>query len=362
MDKIRTVLIKESDYTQDLIDNIDLLKNKSITNHFEQDLSWWNDSDTIAFLFVTRNGKEIVCVSVAQMRKSRVFPGKKVVNIARGPRALNCHYLKIHLLDIITLTKNYALQITINPYAYGEVAKEIEQELTKIGFKKKKKLMTDSYEYTVLVDIQNSIEHITRNFRDSLRRQIAKAETNDLISIKYAGNCKDYLNFINDYNNMAIGMGLKTINDFVTRKIYEDYIKKNKSIVILALYKKKIVAGIMLMDGVDKLVYECGFSLRDKQYRKLPLSHMLHFEAIKWAKKNGYKLYDMGGYWADKGNKNLINRFKTGFSKNIINVVPQYTIYRKSCLGQMLNFLHVIKLLMLSLKHGIHLFRQGFVL
>lgn len=74
----------------------------------------------------------------------------------------------------------------------------------------------------------------------------------------------------------------------------------------------------------------------------MPLSHILHWEGIQLAKKEGYRRYDFGGYWDEAGDCNPINRFKLGFSKQIDQITGQY-IYTVKPLRQ--NIAHISKYL-----------------
>jgi lipid II:glycine glycyltransferase (peptidoglycan interpeptide bridge formation enzyme) len=56
---------------------------------------------------------------------------------------------------------------------------------------------------------------------------------------------------------------------------------------------------------------------------------MLHWHAILWARENGYRYYDFGGYWEVRGDADPINRFKTGFSKEIQRFVPEHVLLIK---------------------------------
>jgi len=84
----------------------------------------------------------------------------------------------------------------------------------------------------------------------------------------------------------------------------------------LAEYEGKIIgANIMVFYG-KVCTYLHGAS--DDQYKNLMAPYLLHWQAIRDAKNNGYEKYDFGGIKTGARNNNWsgITRFKLGFSPN----------------------------------------------
>jgi lipid II:glycine glycyltransferase (peptidoglycan interpeptide bridge formation enzyme) len=94
--------------------------------------------------------------------------------------------------------------------------------------------------------------------------------------------------------------------------------------LFFSTYEGNVVSGLGLMPAGDRVIYEWGFSRTVAGARNLPLAHRMHWEAMQWAKTEGYRYYDMGGFWESKGKSDSINRFKQGFSPEIQPVLGEY--------------------------------------
>ena len=85
-------------------------------------------------------------------------------------------------------------------------------------------------------------------------------------------------------------------------------IAKSLGTVVLASYKKNVIAGAIYFQYKDTVIYKYGAS--DKIYQHLRGNNLVMWKAIKWYAQNGYKLIDMG--ITEPNNKGLI-QFKNGW-------------------------------------------------
>ena len=72
---------------------------------------------------------------------------------------------------------------------------------------------------------------------------------------------------------------------------------KNEIKIYLGIYDQKEIAGAVIMFYEEKAYYHHGASL--SEYNKIPASYLIQWEAIKEAKKRGYKVYSFYGIIED---------------------------------------------------------------
>jgi lipid II:glycine glycyltransferase (peptidoglycan interpeptide bridge formation enzyme) len=137
---------------------------------------------------------------------------------------------------------------------------------------------------------------------------------------------------------------LKLLKETAKRKrikIYsEDYYYKLLSLnkdfakLFFAEYEKKILAANIVIFFGDTVTYLFGGS--SKEHRNLMAPHLLQWEIISQAKKEGYKFYDFWGI--DEKKWPGVTRFKLGFGGRIITYPGTYDLVFNSFIYQLYNF------------------------
>jgi lipid II:glycine glycyltransferase (peptidoglycan interpeptide bridge formation enzyme) len=89
-------------------------------------------------------------------------------------------------------------------------------------------------------------------------------------------------------------------------------------------FENTLVGGNLMVPFGRKLLLEWGAFSEAPKFRKYPLAHLADWESIVWARNNGFQTLDFSGYWLDRGEDDPINHYKSGFSKTIIGVTPEY--------------------------------------
>ncbi len=118
------------------------------------------------------------------------------------------------------------------------------------------------------------------------------------------------------------GVGMPGV-EAITCLFREQILQSGQGCLLGAFYHDQMVSGIAMLGCGKTVIYAYGFKISDKAHRKLPFTHLLHREAIVWARKAGYKLYDFGGY--DTENETIgTNRFKLGYSGRVEEVAVEY--------------------------------------
>ena len=179
--------------------------------------------------------------------------------------------------------------------------------------------------HTVEVVIDNELEEIFRNFNSTTKNEIRKVDKKFDAIHQPVEDIEEYIGF---YNNFAGNIGLK--------KVHHDTLvpyKENLCITKAMVNNSNITMHAYLADDNNRIVRlltssrafdAIGVSRNEIAY----INRWHHWEDIKYFKNKKYDIYDFGGYAKDSGDKKLdqINKFKTGFSKNIVEESNYYSI------------------------------------
>jgi lipid II:glycine glycyltransferase (peptidoglycan interpeptide bridge formation enzyme) len=103
------------------------------------------------------------------------------------------------------------------------------------------------------------------------------------------------------------------------KNVWENFRKEDKTVMLIAKYKEKIVGAYMLLFSRD-CAYEM-FGGCNKDGSILLTNYALKWESIKYSKKIGKKFYDQWG--AELVHPGLV-QFKEGFGGKVIEYSKQY--------------------------------------
>lgn len=291
--------------------------------HFHQSLGWYGcGAGASAFFYVTMRDNRVIAVSLVRTRQ---IPGtgRCVYRIERGPIAETEGDLDVHLRRMVADLGHDAALVAVSPHYHGARGEAYAGVLKSGGWKPMPRILSN-YQATIVVNLTEDIELIRGNLRRSLRTQLNRGGRLG-IQIREASDASAIKTFVEQHDAMAHRRRLAPIPSEVTRCLSDrSGIAGPVMRLLVAEYEGQQIAGILLVCTGDRAIYEWGVTSEEERHRQLPLSHMLHWEAIMWAKAAGYHYYDFGGYWEERGDQDPINRFKTGFSKDVQRFVPEY--------------------------------------
>ena len=165
---------------------------------------------------------------------------------------------------------------------------------------------------TVCLNLDKSIDDIWKDDINSKNRNmIRKAEKNALsVEIK-----NDYSTFKEIYEET---MGKVSADGYYYFKhsYYDNMEKDSNYIMFNVKLEEETVASAIFMEYGDYFHYHLAGSKRD--YLKLAPNNLLLWEAIKYANKNGHKLFHFGGGLTNSPEDNLF-KFKSSFSKDSLD-------------------------------------------
>jgi len=176
---------------------------------------------------------------------------------------------------------------------------------------------------TGLIDLSIPVEVIWQNYiHPNKRNKIRKAEKSGIIIEKHGiENLYIFLNLIKETRRKA---GLcESITNYY-EKLLNEYLPDN-AVVLVSYYEKRPISGVVVLGNKNIMHYWLGASADNVP--NLGQGELLQWEAIKWAKGQNARYYDL--CVIEKERLPNIAHFKMGFTKEL---VPFYILSKKTIL------------------------------
>lgn len=173
---------------------------------------------------------------------------------------------------------------------------------------------------TTILNINLSEREILNNMRAKTRYNIGLAERRGVICYKAEKDSRDVDVFLDLIHQTSEREQFKPHNN----KYYRALLDLDERFInlYLAEYKNKVLAAHIVVNFNDTVTYIHGASTRE--YNNVMAPHILHWQIIKDAMKNGYKFYDFWGI--DKKRWSGLTRFKTGFAGKTVTYLGTFDI------------------------------------
>lgn len=172
------------------------------------------------------------------------------------------------------------------------------------------KMKTFYSRHTVSLDLSLSEDEIWKNQISSKNRNmIRKAEKEGVTIVE----SDDYDTFKHLYDGTMTNLHAEGFY-FFPQAYYNEYKEtfKGKSMLCLAMYDGKTIAGSMFMFSEDYAHYH--LSGRDREYSRYAANNLILWYAIRKAKERGNKWFHFGGGTTGEDDDSLL-KFKKDFSK-----------------------------------------------
>ena len=117
-------------------------------------------------------------------------------------------------------------------------------------------------EATNIIDLSSGYEYIKEHYRQRAKRSMRKSENDEVTIVEY--NQKRYLfdQWYSMYSLTARRDGFSTRSkEYISSLLHDKNIRKHTELV-LAIYKKKVVGGVITISSNDYVVYLFGASMR----------------------------------------------------------------------------------------------------
>lgn len=233
-----------------------------------------------------------------------LIPMIEIKSILTGKRGVSLPFTDC--CDPIFSDQKYFAESLNKIIAFGEKSgwKYIEIKGGKNLFKNTQQA---SYFYGHTLTLDMNVDKLLSGFRSSTRRNIKKA-AREGVECKISSSFKAVQEFyrLNCITRKMHGLPAQPFSFF--KHIYDYVINKANGIVVLAVYRNRIISGSLFFHFRDSAVYKYGAS--DKAFQFLRANNAVMWSAIKFYAQNGYRLFDMG--ISEPNNSGLI-QFKNGW-------------------------------------------------
>jgi len=152
-------------------------------------------------------------------------------------------------------------------------------------------------EVTWELDITLPEEELLMNMRKTTRYLIRQAEKNKDIEILKSNNIEDLKLFWPVYKQTAKRHHFIVFSEKYLEAEVNSLIQDNQISIFLGKYKGQVVSAAIFVFWQDACFYHHAGSL--SKYKKIPVSYLLQWEAIKEAKRRGCKIYNFWGIAPD---------------------------------------------------------------
>lgn len=303
----------------------DVLKKFDYTTMF---LSWeWGE-------FERSSGKDFESWGIY---KNDVLVGVLPIKTIRAKRGKYLHVRHAPLIDwgdtnvvkeVISFLKEKSKEkkvyfVRISPLI--RKSEENEEKLESLGFKRSPIHATDA-QLTVVLDLTKSEDQILMEMRKTTRNLIRRAQKID-IKVKHTEDIDLFDDFKKIYLDTVKRQGWTAYSIEYIEKEYEMFRKVGKAHMFVSYYEDKPISSSIFIVHNDQVIYHFSGSLTE--YRKIPSSYLLHWEAIRFFKEKGLKIYNFWGVCPKNSKKHPwygLSLFKRGFTESELEFVHSYDL------------------------------------
>ncbi len=294
----------------------DKKKFNEAANHVMQSWEWGE--------FREKTGNKVFRIIEENEKKWNVFSftvhavPKTKFNIGYMPKSIWPREKVLNFLEGLAKKENIVF-IKIEPDIETDKFK-----LKKTGVKVVKSQKDIFAKSTFLVDLTKPEEDLFRNLNQKTRYNVRVAQKNNIV-IEVSESIGD---FVKLQRETAKRNGFYLHPDSYYKTVFELFSEKKMAKIISAKYKGKILTSWMLFIFKDVWYYPYGGS--SSEHRNLMHSNLVAWEAIKLAKREGGKVFDMWGALGKNPNEKDpwygFHRFKSGYGGRLIEYPGAYDV------------------------------------
>ncbi|HRE41844.1 MAG TPA: GNAT family N-acetyltransferase [Ignavibacteria bacterium] len=166
-----------------------------------------------------------------------------------------------------------------------------------------------------ITNIINLDEFDFKNISGSKKRSINKSKQFIKINSEVELNSAD--EFIAFYNVLKVDRNLKNVVPTHSREELEYLTQKlKKRIILFSAEVDGVIAGICILFCITNSVVLNFYLAQVEEYNKTGIPEYILYESINWAKKNGFKYYDIGTSSVNNKLSEGLFQFKKTFLAN----------------------------------------------
>lgn len=142
---------------------------------------------------------------------------------------------------------------------------------------------------TYVIDLLEDVETIWKKLNKKARNQIRQAQKNN-VKVTVAESENDFLDWWNIYSKTSDRKKFISDTFNLNKELFENH---HLSRLFVAKIDNKIISGNLILLSDNGIIWKLGGA--DQEYFEYRPNHLLQWEIIEWAKKQGFSFYDMGG-------------------------------------------------------------------
>lgn len=198
-------------------------------------------------------------------------------------------------------------------------------------------------EWTQMIDLQKSEEELFKNLHYKTRYNIRLAQKKNVM-IKQMDNNQGFEIFIKLYFQTCQRQKYHGHNYRYHRTIWKNFHKKIAHILV-AFYQDLPLAAYQLWLYKNRLYYVYGGS--SDQYRNLMASNLLMWEAIRFGKIKGARVFDLWGSLSPNYSRDDswagFTRFKQGYGGKFVQLIGSYDLIINPFLYNFYSFVYPVR-------------------
>ncbi len=274
-------------------------------------------SGTDSYYFVVRESGQIRAFA----RCDTLWPlGKgldriRALALTRGPVCDDRALMQQSLLLLAELCRSHRYAyLDVNPDYANADAHELGSWLTGNRW-----FPVGSPRVSLRVDLRPEVEIIRASFRKTTRAEIRRAGESG-VEISEGHDEESREKFLRLYRSMAREKQFAPDQDAHMRQVLSWMATSPKRGVLLcASFEGELLGGVVALRAASRSWYVWGAT---KKHAAVNVGHLLQWEAMKWAKRQGCLEYDLGGY--REGATDGPALFKRGFSETVVRFLPVF--------------------------------------
>jgi hypothetical protein len=296
--------------------------------HYEQDPDWaetrrggrGKESGTPRFFWCEKDGE--VCLTAIAIRRRLPVPHGVFWQFGKGPTFLDAEVLDEWLSWLVSVTRRDSARIRMAPAVpLHEGGDETETILERHGFLRRRMLGGWA---TLRMDLTPDESALMASFRPSTQQRIRKSGGLG-VRVEPSDSHLGWATLAMLQAQLSGRAPVAVTDASDIERISRSWLRGGEGGTVLVAFHEDepLAAALVVIHRLTGYLVMMPSSIRQKEY---PTSHLLLWEAIRWAKQHGCARFDLVGYSlvARPGDPLWgVNEFKRGFASldNVIRFV-----------------------------------------
>ena len=263
------------------------------------------------YFWAERDGK--ICLTGIGVRRRLPFTKRMFLEFQKGPTFSDEAALDSWLIWMKASIGDKVARLRVSPAVpLAEGGDDMETLLERRGFRRRRTLGGWA---TLLVDLDRTEDEILGGFRSATRRAIRKSQRLG-IQVNGEDSPEGWSALAALEADLAQRAAIQATDAQKIALISDQWLRSGAGgTVLVARHEGEPLAAALLI--VHRGIAHIPLIPSSRSHRDVPASHMLVWEAMRWAKRHGCRTFDFSGYSlvAESGDQLWgINQFKRGFA------------------------------------------------